>query len=575
MINSNKRPVVASQENLVQRLGRIDKALGESVDLRNAVELTNFRTNYSTARQLRQRLQIGECLREFTDNASRLEWSSKEHFRDTLLAYWWQLQEELVGNYDRPLSENLCETCFADSMLVTINEELRLFGCTRHGVVHACVGRCAALATTKEWTAVCIFSGKEVDRFFSSARDAKFDAKDHQAGFKYAMAIHELDMFPDYEFRGGAGSDDTPSSPTPLLKKIDARTPLKAFQHKRKRKRDDEQRAEDAQRRTWRFGKVINEITKTAERRLRSVADKVIQDVLFDKETRILYNTMAIDEAHNIARQRLITYYSQCKARSELPNRIQSECIFATPFRCIALLTLVDDDRVRKSRFASLCSRLWAICHRSPYARSITERLAQAATSSVRTTQSRHSVRQTTCLYEQFCLGVLYTMRYGITVKTCDPFLYIQREFRFVPCDPRLSVDLPAEDRIDMFGDNGRRELAHNAEPTSSTVQFGEKSKQKRARSDIFKTNGTLKVRKARTKRRVTTVGSGSRRIPQLRNAAISERDVMPPHLHSSLLVVSNTYEKHDITRGRNFLRECLNSLTEEELESTARSLRY
>ena len=564
-------------EKLDERLATLAKMLAAPVNLRNAAELANFRTNYAAQRRLAQRRHVEQCLRDFTDNASRLEWSRKEHFRDTLLNYWWQLQEELLGNYDRPLSENLCETCFADSMLITISDELRLYGCVRHGVVHACVGRCAALATTKTWTAVCIFSGKEVDKFLSSARDAKFDNKDHQAGFKYAMAIHELDMFPDYEFRGAGSGEDVsaPGSPTPLLQKIEAKTPLKAFQHKKKRKRADEQRAEDAQRRTWRFGKVISEITKAAERNLRVIAEKVIEDVLFDKETRILYNTMVIDEAHSIARQRLITYYSQCKARSDLPNLIDAECIFLTPFRCTAMLTLVDDDRVRKSRFASLCSRLWAICHRSPYARGITERLAHAAASSVRTTQSRHSVRQTTCLYEQFCLGVLYTMRYGITVKTCDPYLYIQREFRFVPCDPRLSVDLPGEERIDMFGSNGRSELANNTEPTSSTVQFGEASKRKRARSDIFKANGTLKVRKARTKRRVTTVGSGSRRIPQLRNAAISERDVMPPHLHSSLLVVSSTYEKHDITRGRNFLRECLNSLTEEELESTARSLRY
>jgi len=286
-------------------------------------------------------------------------------------------------------------------------------------------------------------------------------------------------------------------------------------------------------------------------------------------------NTLIIDEAHSIARMRLIAYYSQCKTRGEMPNEIQSECVFATPFRCIALLTLVDEDRVRKSRFSTLCSRLWAICHRSPYARSITPRTTENVPSFRGSAQSRHSVRQTTCLYEQFCLGVLYTMRYGIIIKTCDPHLLIQREFRFVPCDPRLNIDLPTEDRIDMFGDEGRREMIKNSEPVSSTVQFGESSKQRASQSSIFKQNGTRKVRKARTKRRVTTVGSGSRRIPQLRHAAISERDVLPPHLHSSLLVVSGSYEKHDVTRGRNFMRECLNSLNEQELESASRSLRY
>jgi len=169
----------------------------------------------------------------------------------------------------------------------------------------------------------------------------------------------------------------------------------------------------------------------------------------------------------------------------------------------------------------------------------------------------------------------LYTMRFGMVITTCDPSLYIQREFRFLPCDSRLIIDLPSEDRIDMFGERGRREMIKNNEPASSTVEYGESSKQKQNSSFLFKTNGTRKVRKARKKRRVTTVGSGSKRIPQLRHASVTERDVLPPHLHSSLLAVSGYYEKHDITRGRNFLRECLNSLSKQELESASRSLRY
>lgn len=550
---------------VLDKLAFVEDALDQPVNLENAQSLANWRRNFETRRTLNQRVEFEERLLEFIDNASRLEWASRLHFRDSLLSFWWLLNEEIAGNYERPIDDRLCDDwCVDASTIITISEELRLYGCTRHGTVHACGGRCNSITKTKQWTAVCIFSGVEVDKYLSTMREGRYNADDHTSNFKYAMSLNEFDALPDYEYRGASADD-------PLLRRISARSPLGLFEHKQQTKLA-EKRREEEYRRTWRFGRVVTEITKNAERNLRTIADKVILDVLFNKETRVLYNTMAIDEAHSIARVRLINYYSQCKTRGELPNEIQSECIFATPFRCIALLPIVDDDRIRQSKFATLCSRLWAICHRSRYARSITPRNHPTSGGSA---QSRHSVRQTTCLYEQFCLGVLYTMRYGVTIKTCDPTLYIQREFRFVPCDPRLNVDLPTEDKIDVFGESGRRELIHNSEPTSSTVQYGEKSQQRSNQSSLFKQNGTRKVRKARTKRRVTTVGSGSRRIPQLRNVSISERDVLPPHLHSSLLVVSGCYEKHDVTRGRNFLRECLNSLNEVELESAARSLRY
>jgi hypothetical protein len=558
----------AKHKSLLILLGNTERALELPVDLESATSLGNFRRNLNIRRTLEQRLEFEERLQEFTDNASRMEWPSKYHYRDSLIAFWWLLHEEICGNYERPTDEHLCDDgCRADSTLMTISEELRLYGCTRHGTVHGCGGRCKSLAKTKQWTAVCIFSGVEVDKFLSQMREGKYDSNDHLANFKYARSLSEFDTLPDYEYRGITAED-------PLLRRIDARSPLKLFQHKLQTKQNEERRAAE-QRNTWRFGRVVTELTKSAERNLRVIADKVLHDVLFNKETRILYNTMAIDEAHSIARVNLINYYSQCKSRGELPNEIQCECVFMTPFRCISLLPIVEQDRIRQSKFATLCSRLWAICHRSPYARSITPRANEPTPAFRGSAQSRHSVRQTTCLYEQFCLGVLYTMRYGVVIKTCDPTLYIQREYRFVVCDPRLSVDLPTEDKIDMFGENGRRELATNSEPTSTTVQYGEKSQQRSSQSQLFKNNGTRKVRKARTKRRVTTVGSGSRRISQLRNASVSERDVLPPHLHSSLLVVSGCYEKHDVTRGRNFLRECLNSLNETELETAARSLRY
>lgn len=536
---------------------------------------------FARRRALLQRVEIEQRLAEFTHEASQHEWQSAAHYRQRLVQCWFETLEQVCCNYDAPAEcadESRCDDqCRAALSLVTLSDELRLYGCTVHGTLHNCVGRCRSVTKTRQWTAVCLFSGAEVDKFLSNAREAKFDGSDHLAGFKYAMSLNEFDALPDYEYRR-AHDDD------PLLRRVGVgQSPLGAVRRQLDARRAA-QAASEQLRQTWRFRRVVSEITSEAERRLRSISDRVAEDVLFNQDTRVLFNTHALDEAPRRAQMRMSEYFAQCRMQDMLPNAVEARCIYDTAFKQVVLLPLVDDDRVRKSRFSTLCSRLWAICHRSPFAQSIAPRPTAANSSGANnpqqpkfrgSAQSRHSVRQTTCLFEQFCLGVLFAMRYGVVIRTCDPHLYIQREFRFVPCEPRLNVDLPAEDCIDMFGERGRNEMVRNSEPIAERVQPGDQSKQNLNRSALFKQNGTRRVRKARTKRRVTTVGSGSRRIPQLRHAAIAERDILPPHLHSSLLVVHGYYEKHDITRGRNFLRECLNSFSEQDLERESRSLQH
>ena len=546
---------------------QIESEMDKPVDARSACQ---WNEKFRRRRALIQRVEIEQRLAEFTHQASLQEFTSQQHFKQRLIQFWFQVQEEVCGNYDLPVDEKCCDDrCRAALSLITISEELRLHGCVNHGSMHMCGGRCLSVTKTPQWAVVCIFSGVEVDKFLSSAREAKFGGSDHMAGFKYAVSLNEFDALPDYEYRRSHDDD-------PIMQRVSAKSSLDTVKrHIKAKKSANDQALQFKQ--TWRFRRVVSEITNEAERKLRAISDKIAEDVLFDQDTRVLYNNLQLEQAPRTAQMRMTEYFSQCRIQESLPTEVEARCIYETAFKLIVLLPLLDDDRIRKSRFSTLCSRLWAICHRSPFAQSIAPRASNTQqTPRFRgSNQSRHSVRQTTCLFEQFCLGVLFSMRFGVVIKTCDPHLYIQREFRFVPCDRLLQVDLPREECIDMFGEHGREELVRNSEPVAQTVQFGESSKQNMNQSSLFKQDGTRKVRKARTKRRVTTVGSGSRRIPQLRDAAISEREVLPPHLHSSLLVTHGYYEKHDITRGRNFLRECLNSFTEKDLERESRIINY
>jgi len=96
--------------------------------------------------------------------------------------------------------------------------------------------------------------------------------------------------------------------------------------------------------------------------------------------------------------------------------------------------------------------------------------------------------------------------------------------------------------------------------------------------ADLYKDDGSLKMRKRRHKRRQTATSSGARQVTlrgSITGSRISapEREVLSQHLHSSLIGETGAYEKADITCGRNYIRECLNSIDPSNIEAEAATL--
>ena len=83
--------------------------------------------------------------------------------------------------------------------------------------------------------------------------------------------------------------------------------------------------------RSFRFGHKVSELQRAAEHRLRAVAKKVIDDVLFNKERRVLFNRVARQEVERQAVIEVHNYYAKCKTgiggEPVLPRRMEAAII--------------------------------------------------------------------------------------------------------------------------------------------------------------------------------------------------------------------------------------------------------
>jgi len=555
------------------------------VPLDDARALAIWRDLSTANAMLARRCAIERAVLEFRNFSSQFEFATGDVYLAQLRERWWSLQESVCGNYDRPVDESLCDdTCLRNNCLLTLCAELALHGCTEHGTLHLCrnrVRRCPAQCNTSHATVVCLFSGEEVDRITSSLSGAsgghEYREGAPNANINYRESMLEHSKMPTFTYIGKRvvtdGGGPAASGPMPSARVLALRQLFEGGGGGGGGGGGAAAAAAAGRQlqRSFRFGRKVTELQRAAEHRLRCIARKVIDDVLFDKEKRMLFNRVARQEAERTAVADVNAYYSQCRAGIDgeqvLPRRLEAAIIYATPFRRITLLPLVAEDRLMVARFETLCSRLWALCHRTRFARTVAD-----GTSA--TKQSRHAVRQTTCTYEQFCLGVLYAMRAGVTLRRGGGVLCVERAYQFVPGEWRLHLQLPPLDSVDAFSDQSAREMARNTELLATTVAFGDTDRQRTAvPSSLFKADGTLKLRKKRQARRITTTGSGARRVAFGRNLSVAEREILPPHLHSSLLNDTGAYEKSGVARGLNFLDRCLHSIPDNDIEVESRAL--
>lgn len=524
------------------------------------------------------RARIERHMQEIDRVVAKTAWPSLDAVERHVLSAWYAALECFCALYERPRSERACsDAClYQHHSILRLCKGLPFYGCTMHGTVHRChMKTCRLSITTAEYTRVCMFSGVEIGHELAQVQSLEFDADGGSTSTSRFNMFAAMQDRRDVVDRFENGAENTADLTYAWAEQIERGeelrmaepllTPTGAVRS-----------MNQTERRTYQYQMRVQALTTQAHARLVSVAGRVIDDMLFTDESRELLNMQIFRQAKERARLAVTEYVSACRRNNILPNRISASQEFAGPFSTALVLPLVPKDMVRRAKFVTICVRLWQVCHRTPF---------MAMLRSVKTSAEKHSVRQTTCTFAQFCLAALYMHIDGMCVAGTNQscFTFMARVHEFIPRERILFIQLPPEDMVNVFGAKSTRRMhdhlmgthiAESVDAGTGPLSSGASEQEKRQSidADLFNESGKLRVRQRQHKQRKASMSSGTASVTlrrSLGNARISAREseVLPTHYHAALVGETGAYEKRDIAAGRNFIRACLNSIPAHKIE--------
>lgn len=266
-------------------------------------------------------------------------------------------------------------------------------------------------------------------------------------------------------------------------------------------------------------------IIEEAERYLASVAEKIMVDILFDKDVRALLNKEQMLRLSSQMISSLNEYHARQKRAHSMP--IYTECLaaFFTPQTELRLLRLVEYDREQISVFSNRAVVLWKICYNSP---------AVVAKSTE------------FCSFKKFVVALLYCMRKGLSIPAHGNVwteLSGGDEILVVQNIPSLAVDLPAEDQLSAFGKRSRDALSAtlNKGALKAGTQSTEKQRPKSSRIENIP-------------QRIEVDGIGT----------VTCRSFLPTYLHEEAIEDTSCYAASDVSQGLAFFKDCIASFSDE-----------
>lgn len=169
----------------------------------------------------------------------------------------------------------------------------------------------------------------------------------------------------------------------------------------------------------------------------------------------------------------------------------------------------------------------------------------------------------------------------GFSIQMNEQHGVAPRTYVIVPREKRMDFELPAPNRIDVFGDAATRrlrDLVVNGKISSATEDGAVSRKRRAVLDNLFKKNGQFTNRKQRHSQRNSGNSSGSRRICMRQNAnnprvSAAERDIMPAHLLALPMRHPDVYETADVSTGMTFIRECIFSFPQRQIPQLIRPI--
>jgi len=267
-------------------------------------------------------------------------------------------------------------------------------------------------------------------------------------------------------------------------------------------------------------------IIEEAERYLRSVAETILTDIMYDKEARTLINEEQLFRYSGEMKKSLNTFHWTQKRANVMPNFVGCLAAFDTPREKLKMLRLVEHNIEQVSVFCGRVVTLWRLCHRSP---AVFEKKIALTT------------------FKKFTVALLYYMRQGLSIPTqgmvwtesesTEKILVLQR-------DPIIAVDLPDENLLCRFGKKAREALA-------ATLNKG----------GTVRANASNSQLKQHVK--LTRLESIPQRIEVDGIGSVMTRTFLPLYLHDEWIEDTSCYSASDVSSGLSFFKECVASFSE------------
>lgn len=451
---------------------------------------------------------------------------------------------------------------------------------------------CPCRSTSEQIDEVCVFSGKVVSKRFIDATvtSKNFSSEDTvvraQAGYQFRMSIMELEQLRDqFENRDAKTlrlkkkrvvtfEKDKLTEPVVVAPPLPSQAFFQEADSLKKRMRDDdgdeidyeaedvdsvpdliesssansssdsvivktktkkqldqqqltqEKRARMSESNYFKYKEKM--IIDEAQRYLVSVAEKIMTDILFDKEVRVLLNEEQMLRLSTEMISSLHEYHSQQKRAHQMP--IYTECLasFYTPQSKLRMLRLVSYDREQISVFSNRAVVLWKLCFGSPAVVGKTIEM---------------------CTFKKFTVALLYCMRQGLSIPahglvwteigSSEKILVVQKV-------ESLAVDLPEENQLGSFGKKGRDALTKTLKK-GALKQVGTTTKHRQRSSRI-----------ENIPQRIEVDGIGQ----------IMCRSFLPAYLHEELIEDTSCYAASDVSLGLAFFKDCIASFSEDNRRS-------
>ncbi len=519
--------------------------------------------------ELEARAEVERAFREFTEHASTLRWRDAADFERSLRSLWRHQMQDLYELYSLPSDATQCDAhCEPDGCTIQLNEQLQIYGCTRHGTLHQCLTRrwrdpetgrmlqsdpqCDCTLRRPNDDIVCIFSGRVVRKHLSQTGTTRSDfrseheSKRRQARFAYAMAASGG---PERFHNDAVGP--RPRRATSV--ECGTATTTQARGRKRKRFVPNGYREQCLQR----------EVLHERKRYMLGLIGNVANRLLYDEQWRSDLNKYLEGRAVEKSVRALREYVNHCLMQQRMYTL--SECLseFWHPMLTLVKFPLVAFDHHAQRRFALHTLRLWEACHASPLMRRVREGEPAA-----------HDPSLDPCTLHQFALAVLYAQRDGFYVgggtQLNQRRTFMRMGMMFIRRQPHLHLELPPLQQIDLFSDSARAKVRTFNEAPAGVVGVLEAA-DSAERLAMTASDESLPLHQRRKRRRRQR--HPNRQIDVGGDRKVSEASMLPDHWQPMALGTEGQFRAADVTRGEKFLRACLHSYSVDSLRELHRSL--